>query len=178
MCRSLAFALLIVAVPTIPMVAQNTADQPPASPQPDASIQRFEVGAGVSNISVECGNGEQGCPSVAAWVGAAINLNRRFALDANVNFTQNSDFSSNLAGGRLSEYLFGARLETRAKHYGLFIKGQPGFVNWSHIINPANTSTSLFGPVNRFVTELGAGFEYSPTPRIHVREEEGYLLTR
>jgi hypothetical protein len=180
MCRDLVLVLLVLAIPATPALAQESPTLPSPSPQPNASIQRFEVGIAVSDLHAGCVTGNQGCPSVAGGVGAAINLNRRFALDANVNFTSYSAAGSNFTGGRLSDYLFGVRLETRAKHYGYFIKAQPGLANWSHAVMLAvpiaNGIDFTFNEVGRFVTEVDGGFEYSPTSRIHLRAEGGDLF--
>jgi hypothetical protein len=94
-------------------------------------------------------------------------MNRHFSLDANVNLTSSSDGSTSVYGGRLSEYLFGARAEVRAARYQYFIEAQPGFLNWNRVITGVVfptplTFTSTYAGVDRFVSDMGGGVEYSP----------------
>jgi hypothetical protein len=108
-----------------------------------------------------------------------MNLNPHFALDATWNITPGfSNGETNLYGGRASEYLVGVRGKVRAKHYGYFIKAQAGVLDWSHVLDQLMISSTLPITVTailsnraRFATDVGAGFEYSPGGRIHVRAE-------
>jgi hypothetical protein len=142
----------------------------------DGGLRRFEVGGGISDIRTGC-IGRKTCylPSFGLGIGAAMNLNRHFALDANWNMTpSSSSATSNVSGGHASEYLFGLRAELRARHYGYFLEAQPGVFRWDHVItqvvspNPPQFSF-VYGSVSHFVSNIGAGLEYSPTARIHVR---------
>jgi hypothetical protein len=116
-------------------------------------------------------------------LGAAMNLNRYFALDANVNVTPGvSNGSTNIAGGRASEFLLGSRAEMRAKNYGFFLKAQPGALMWNHVIIQAffptsSTITFAYGHRTQFISNVGAGFGYSPSAQIHVRAEVSDLVT-
>lgn len=182
MQRAPTFALLLLAVSAVPLRGQGQ-DMPPAPLQrPDTSIRRFEVGEAVTGVRAGCNS--TGCGSLSYGFGATINLNRHFALDTEVNLTPASTTSTNAYGGRLSEYLFGARAEIRGRRYGYFLKAQPGVLNWNHVITGVDLPIQLgtipftFGEVDRFVSDVGGGFEYSPTARIHVRTEVGDLVMR
>jgi hypothetical protein len=79
--------------------------------------------------------------------------------------------------------MIGVRAEVRGRHYGYFMKAQPGAFQWNNVITQAAfTSPTMFtfryGSTTRFITDLGAGFEYSPGGRIHVRAEVSDLVMR
>jgi hypothetical protein len=112
-----------------------------------------------------------------------MNLNRYFAIDADLNETPGSGGSTNISGGHAIEFLAGARAEVRARHYGFYLKAQPGVFIWSTVIKQVvfpTPSTFAFIDGNRkqFVSDVGAGFEYSPSARIHVRAEVTDLVMR
>jgi hypothetical protein len=111
-----------------------------------------------------------------------MNLNQHFSLDANFLVTpQSASYLTNTFGGHASELLLGARAEVRARHYGFFLKAQPGYFSWSHLITgvvfptPSNFVFS-YGRRTYFATDAGAGFEYSPSARIHLRGEVTDLI--
>jgi hypothetical protein len=153
----------------------------------DASLRRLEVGGQVADIRTGCiGQPHCSLPSFGLGAGASLNLNPHFAVDANYNKTPESGSSTNIAGGNASEFLLGARAEVRARHYGFFVKAQPGYLRWSSVITgviSAPTPTAPFTPFNfsygtsiHFASALGGGFEYSPNDRIHLRAEVSDLL--
>jgi Outer membrane protein beta-barrel domain len=143
-----------------------------------AHLNRFEVGGQVADIRTGC-IGQKNCsfPSFGLGTGASINLNQHFAIDSNFNITPaSSNGGTNLTGGRASEFLIGARAGLRARNYGFYVKAQPGFLRWSNVIKQVvfptpHTFAFVDGGVNRFVSDMGAGFEYSPSDRIHLRTE-------
>lgn len=153
---------------------------------PSATLPRYELGLNVADIRTLC-VGNSGCfyPSWATGVGGSINLNQNVALISEANVTATSSSSStNVAGGRLAEYLVGVRGELRASHYGYFLQGEPGLITWNHAVSvstpPVITPHSYqFAYTYRyhFVTNIGGGMEYSPSPRVHVRVAVGDLLT-
>jgi hypothetical protein len=155
----------------------------------DASLRRLEVGGQVSDIRTGC-IGQTNCylPSFGLGAGVSLNLNPHFAVDANYNKTPESSGSTNITGGHASEFLLGARAEVRATHYGFFVKAQPGYFRWSSVITgvvSSPTPAPVSNPFNfsigtsvRFASTVGAGFEYSPNGRIHLRAEVSDLLIR
>jgi hypothetical protein len=186
--QPLRFALLpfVLLACALCLRGQAVAGPQPAAPQaPDTSLRRFEAGAGLADIRSEC-VGYPSCllPTLALDLGAAMNLNEHFALDANFNITPDSGkLETNLYGGRVSEVLLGARAELRAKRYGYFLEAQPGVLTWSNVItkvvNPGSPDFSFeFGSRSRFVSNVGGGLEYSPASRIHLRAEVADLVER
>jgi hypothetical protein len=151
----------------------------------DTGIRRFEIGGTVADIRTGC-IGLPYCylPSFSVGAGAALNLNRRFAVDTNINVTTGAgNGSTNIDGGRAVEFLSGIRGELRARHYGYFVKAQPGFLHWNDVITQVifptpTTFAFLYGGRTRFVSDLGGGLEYSPFARIHMRVEIADLIVR
>src|SRR5579863_8908387 len=114
-----------------------------ASPAPaSAELLRFELGINFADIRSDCiasGN-ECGLPSFALGAGASFNFNSHFAMEADAAVTPtSSEVATTLYGGRHSEYLLGVRGEVRARHYGYFLKAQPGASSWNHVITRAIT---------------------------------------
>jgi hypothetical protein len=113
-----------------------------------------------------------------------MNLNRHFAIDTNLNVTPAaSGETTNISGGHATEFLAGARAEIRARRYGFYLKAQPGVFIWSNVIKQVvfptpSTFTFIDGSQKRFVSDVGAGFEYSPSARVHVRAEVTDLVMR
>lgn len=150
-----------------------------------ADLRRFELGVNFADIRTDCINAiEQQCglPSFGIGVGGSYNLNGHFAIDGDFAVTPTTgQVSTNQYGGRHAECLLGLRTEARAKHYGYFLKTQAGLLSWNHVITqvvypPEGPFYFLFGDHGQFAGNLAAGFEYSPSPRIHVRAEIGDLL--
>ena len=133
-------------------------------------------------------------PQFGLGPGATLNLNSHFALDANFNILPSSIVSDgyfangSVDGGRASEFLTGVRAEARARRYGFFLDAQPGFVSWSQVPTgevfiraPDGTVISSYYTHARrtfFASKVGAGFEYSPGTRMHVRVDFADLLIR
>ncbi len=172
--------LLILSVSALH--AQDHAVSPSLQPL-DTSVRRFEIGGQLADIRTGC-IGQDNChlPSVGLGLGATLNLNQHFALDANANVTPgSSNGATQFSGGRASELLLGIRAEVRAKRYGYFLKAQPGVMTWSRalddiLIPTPTTFTVVYGTRHRFVSDVGAGLEYSPSSRVHVRAEVSDLV--
>jgi hypothetical protein len=149
----------------------------------DSSLRRIELGVDFANIRTDC-IGSKGCelPSFGVGAGGSFLLNSVMAIDANVAVTpMTSQGGTNNSGGRHAEYLLGLRAEARGQHYGYFLKAQPGVLRWSHVIRqvvyePDGRFYFLYGDRKDFVSNISAGFEYSPTARVHIRGEIGDLI--
>lgn len=149
----------------------------------ESSLRRFEAGIDLANIRTDC-IGLKGCglPSFGIGAGGSLVLNNLLAIDANVAVTPTtSQGATNATGGRHAEYLIGVRAEARAQHYGYFLKAQPGILSWNHVITqtvpqPDGRFYFLFGDRKNFVSNVSAGFEYTPSGRIHLRGEIGDLI--
>jgi hypothetical protein len=185
-CSAMMHATRPVTLSLIWAVAQlahgQNARMPPTA---DTGLQRFELGVQTANMRTGC-IGSRGCfiPSFGLGIGGAMNLSQHFALDTNFLITPaSSNGSTDTYGGRATEFLAGARAESRGRHYGFFLKAQPGFLDWSHVITQVTfTSPTAFeftyGHRTRFASAVGAGFEYSPAARIHIRAEFTDLILR
>lgn len=156
----------------------------PTSPLPASDVARFELGIDTADIRTNC-IGQQDCPipSFGIGAGATLNLTPHLALDSAVNVTPaSSKGETNQWGGHASEFLIGPRAEIRARHYGYFVEAQPGLFCWSDAITRVGRTPTSFnfqlGSKTRFATLAGAGFEYSPDQRIHVRGGVSDLLIR
>jgi len=150
----------------------------------DTGVRRFELGNQVADIRTECiGRSYCHIPSFGLGVGATLNLNAHFALDTTVDVSPTSGESTNVSGGRIVELLSGGRAEVRAKNYGFFLKAQAGDLIWTQVVTnfvyiPPTTFVFTYGNRNLFASSVGAGFEYSPASRIHIRAEVADLILR
>lgn len=175
------FSLLIAFAPPA-----HGEDSPNTAQAQDTSLRRFEIGAQTADLRTGCIGNAGICylPSFALGGAGAVNINQHFSLDADFLVTpQTSAGSTNPYGGRASELLVGARAEARGRHYGFFVRGQPGYLRWSKTITGVSFPTPAtlvfsYGSRTYFASKVGAGLEYSPSPRIHVRGEVTDLLLR
>src|SRR6187402_1350936 len=153
---------------------------------PTDGPRRFELGTKVADVRTGCIGSVGQCylPSFGIGVSGAMNITPHFAVDADYLATpQTTQEATNLAGGHASELLVGVRTEVRAKHYGYFIKAQPGYFRWSNVITDVyfptpRTFAFHYGPRTHFVTNLGVGAEYSLGSRFHIRGEVTDVLMR
>lgn len=174
------FPLYFIFLPFV--YAQSPAVSASVARSDDTGLRRFELGGQVADIRAGCSTSTV-ClyPQFGLGIGGALTINQHFALDANWNITPGvSQRESGVAGGRANEFIFGVRGELRAKHYGYFLVAKPGFINWNYVvkqISPTPPYTTTFGGHTSFVSDVGAGLEYSPGGRIHVRVELSDLVT-
>ncbi len=155
-----------------------------AASTPDPSVRRLELGVGLADIRTYCiGSRRCALPSFGLGVSGAVNLTSHYAIDVDARDTPaTSKGTTNEYGGHIAEVLVGVRGEIRAKHYGYFVRAQPGFFRWSRVITadtftPPDQFRFSYGSLTRFVTSIGTGFEYAPTARIHFRGEVADLIT-
>lgn len=148
------------------------------------SVRRFEIGGQFTDLTL----GEPGqidLPKFALGPGVAFNLNRHLALDSSYSVMNPPPcFSTACSGGRESFFVGGARVEARAKQYGLFAYGRPGifhaspFTETSSLTSPTGPTTVTFSSPgsSRFVSDVGGGVEYFAPSRVRARVELGDLL--
>lgn len=169
---------------TPPVQAEDSSSPANSAHPSDTGLRRFEIGIQTADVRTGCIGSAESCPlpSFALGAGGTMNLNQHFSLDANFLITpQSASYITNTFGGHASELLLGARAEVRARHYGFFLKAQPGYFSWSHLITgveyptPSNFVFS-YGRRTYFATDAGAGLEYSPSARIHLRGEVTDLI--
>jgi hypothetical protein len=177
-------ALLLITVSlllafTLPAQAEDSSSPANSVHPSDTGLRRFELGIQTADVRTGCIGSAESCPlpSFGLGAGGAMNLNQHFSLDANFLITpQSALYITDTFGGHASELLLGARAEVRARHYGFFLKAQPGYFSWSHLITGVvfptpSTFVFSYGRRTYFATDAGAGFEYSPSARIHLRGE-------
>jgi hypothetical protein len=132
-------------------------------------------------------------PQFGVGAGMALNLNSHFALDSGLNVLPRSTVSDgyfengSVVGGRASEFLAGVRAEARARNYGFFLDAAPGIVSWSQITTGQESIREPNGVIGTnytharrtfFASKVGAGFEFSPRTRVHVRVDFADLIIR
>jgi hypothetical protein len=160
------------------------------------AIRQFELGG--QAIDMRTGGCFQfprcNTPQFGIGAGLAFNLNSHLAFDSGFNVLPRSIVSDgyyvngSVDGGRASEFLAGVRAEARARNYGFFLDAQPGFVSWSQITTgeefvqePNGTIIDTYYTHARktfFASKVGAGFEFSPRNRLHVRVDFADLVIR
>jgi hypothetical protein len=131
-------------------------------------------------------------PQFGLGAGAALNLTPHLALDSSFNLLPGTILSDafftngSVVGGRATEFLAGARSEVRSRSYGYFLEAQPGLVSWSAVptgeaLQSAPNGTVVYTTHGRrtfFASKVGAGLEFSPGTRLHLRVDFGDLLIR
>lgn len=173
------FSLLLTFAPVV-------RGQESTKPLAGTGLRRYEIGIKTADIRTLCVGSNYDCPvpSFAIGVGGAINFTPHLALDTDFLITPSDSISAaDFYGGHASEFLTGIRGEIRARHYGFYLEAQPGMFRWSHVISqviyPTPTTFAFkYGTSTHFVSSVGAGAEYSPSNRIHVRIEVADLIYR
>jgi hypothetical protein len=166
--------------------AQDGTVSPGITSPRSTSLRRFEIGVDSAAVrTAYTGQGRQGCcPTLSLGLGASINLDHRFAIDTKLITTPGSSTSvSNFYGGRITEFLSGARAEIRARRYGYFVRAQAGFLSWDHVVTKVlfptpNTFAFEYGSRTSFVSEVGGGVELAISDRMSLRAGVGDLLAR
>jgi len=172
--------------------SQGLPNAPGMSEKAGPVVRRFEVGGQFSDVAFAPCATRDGClpapPTLALGPGATWNLNEHFAIDSTLNiFAGKEDFSTDfpdgsVAGGRGLEFLVGPRAEVRGGRLGIFVDSKAGFLHWSQVLTdeffvpqPGGGTIPHFvgGGGTYFSIGLGAGLEYTVTPRTHLRVEAG-----
>jgi hypothetical protein len=175
-------SLLLASTPSVQ--AEDSSSPANSAHSSDTGLHRFEIGIQTADVRTGCIGSAENCPlpSFALGGGGSMNLNQHFSIDANFLITpQSALYITDTFGGHASELLLGARAEVRARHYGFFLKAQPGYFSWSHLISGVeyptpSTFVFSYGRRTYFATDAGAGLEYSPSARIHLRGEVTDLI--
>lgn len=153
-----------------------------------AGIPRFEAdvqGAQIRTFCVGTLDKQCGIPSFALGPSGTLNLRGFLSVDASYLTTPSAGVgATTFYGGRVSELLAGVRAEARARHYGFFVEAQPGYLQWHHVITgisypvPCSYWVFDYGHATHFISDVGPGFEYSPSSRLHIRGELTDLIYR
>ena len=155
--------------------------------------KKFEVGAQFSVLGI---NDPQGLndifPRTELGMGGRLsyNLNRHFALEAEVNFFPRDyrKVRSNFTGGRMTEGLFGLKAGLRKNKFGIFGKVRPGFessgraeiARFPNGNGPDRQNPFGFEDMRatQFALDVGGVFELYPSRRTIVRFDFGDTIVR
>ena len=120
----------------------------------------------------------------------SYNLNRHFALEAEVNFFPRDyrKVRSNFTGGRMTEGLFGLKAGLRKNKFGIFGKARPGFessgraeiARFPNGNGPDRQNPFGFEDMRatQFALDVGGVFELYPSRRTIVRFDFGDTIVR
>lgn len=160
--------------------------------------KKFEVGAQFSILqitdpdSLNVNNPDAQQRRTEAGFGSRItyNLNRNFALEAEVNFFPR-DFTqvrTDFTGGRITQGLFGIKTGIRKDKIGIFGKVRPGFVSSGGAVRSEFPNGNGPDPNNRFgikqiratqlTLDVGGAVEFYPSRRTILRFDAGDTITR
>lgn len=172
-------ALMLVIAPWLRAQGKALPDAPRLAVQ--QGVQRFE--AGVETADMGTGRRDQTLPSFGMGAEGAWNWKPYLAWEADYLLTPNSSRGANdFMGGHAVELLAGARAEIRTRHYGYFMTEEPGVFVWTRIIkgvvHKPGSFTFTYGHRRYFASDFGAGFEYSPSSRVHIRTQVTDLVIR
>lgn len=160
--------------------------------------KKFEVGAQFSVLqisdpdSLNVNNPDDQQRRTEAGFGGrtTCNLNRNFALEAEVNFFPR-DFNqvrTDFTGGRITQGLFGIKTGIRKDKIGIFGKARPGFVSSGGAVRTEFPGGNGPDPNNRFglkkvratqlTLDVGGVLEFYPSRRTIIRFDVGDTITR
>jgi hypothetical protein len=173
--------LTVVAIMALLASGQHT-----AFAQSD-ELQRFEVGAQFSSLSVDKGGETRTEPGFGGRF--TYNVTDNFALEAEGNiFPRNERFIAFRTGGRAVEGLFGVKIGRRYKRFGIFAKARPGFISFSRGLAEytlTGTTTDPFSAfevrlkrLTHFAADIGGVLEFYPSRRVFTRIDIGDTIIR
>jgi len=155
--------------------------------------KKFEVGAQFSVLGINDPEGLNDIfPRTELGMGGRLsyNLNRHFALEAEVNFFPRDyrKVRSNFTGGRMTEGLFGLKAGLRKNKFGIFGKVRPGFessgraeiARFPNGNGPDRQNPFGFEDMRatQFALDVGGVFELYPSRRTIVRFDFGDTIVR
>lgn len=173
-------AILILATAILLLLAGN---HRAAQAQTD-ELQKYEVGAQFSSLSIDKGGDTQTEPGFGGRF--TFNVTDNFALEAEGNlFPRKNRFIAFRTGGRAVEGLFGVKIGKRYKRFGIFAKGRPGFISFSQgraEFTPTGSATDPFQirieRLTHFAADIGGVLEFYPTRRVFTRIDIGDTIIR
>jgi hypothetical protein len=149
-------------------------------------VQKFEVGAQFSSLSVDNGGGTRTEPGIGGRF--TYNVTNNFALEAEGNiFPKDDHFGGFRNGGSAVEGLFGVKIGKRYKRFGFFAKARPGFISFSRGITqiiPTGVTADPFSfnlrtdRLTHFAADIGGVMEFYPSRRIFARIDIGDTIIR
>lgn len=150
-------------------------------------LQKFEVGAQFSSLSIDKGGETRTEPGIGGRF--TFNVTDNFALEAEGNlFPKKDRFIAFRTGGRAVEGLFGVKIGKRYKRFGIFAKARPGFISFSQgraEFIPTGGATDPFATfdirikrLTHFAADIGGVLEFYPTRRVFTRIDVGDTIIR
>lgn len=146
-------------------------------------LQKFEVGAQFSSLSIDKGGETRTEPGVGGRF--TYNVTDNFALEAEGNFFPKKDrFIAFRTGGRAVEGLFGVKIGKRYKRFGIFAKARPGFISFSQGLgeftltgatttDPSSAFDVRIKRLTHFAADIGGVLEFYPSRRVFTRIDVG-----
>jgi hypothetical protein len=155
-----------------------------AAPAQSDELQKFEVGAQFSSLSIDKGGDTRTEPGFGGRF--TYNVTDNFALEAEGNFFPKKDrFIAFRTGGRAVEGLFGVKIGKRYKRFGIFAKARPGFISFSQGRAEFIPTGGIADPfqlrikrLTHFAADIGGVLEFYPTRRVFTRIDIGDTIIR
>ena len=160
---------------------------------PQAPVSKIELGAQFTSFRLfpPPQEGFQTASVTEPGVGGRLtyNLNRRIAIDSEINFFPNKNIFQFAGEGRALQLQIGVKAGKRFRNFGVFAKARPGFLSIGRVFfyEPGASLDTGFGfsipnaRIDRrthFTTDLGAVVEFYPSRRTIVRFDAGDTLVR
>jgi hypothetical protein len=150
-------------------------------------LQKFEIGAQFSSLSIDKGGETQTQPGFGGRF--TYNVTDNFALEMEGNiFPKKDRFIAFRTGGRAVEGLFGVKIGKRYKRFGFFAKARPGFISFSQAraeFTPTGITNDPFAAfdvrlkrLTHFAADLGGVLEFYPSRRVFTRIDVGDTIIR
>lgn len=171
MIRPASFVLAICALATFVTTAAAQTSEPP----------RFEAGQQLSllNFDVFDRFADQHRTEFGGGGRFTVNINRYLAAEAQVDYFPKEDrvligFIDVPLWGSKTLAVFGAKAGVRNNRFGVFGKGRPGFIHFSHTLGVG----CFDGPCRQpdktvFALDVGGVFEYYPSRHVVLRFDMG-----
>lgn len=175
-----------VILTTVTIIILLASGDPAALAQSD-EVQKFEVGAQFSSLSIDKGGETRTEPGFGGRF--TYNVTNDFALEAEGNFFPRDDrFVAFRTGGRAIEGLFGIKLGKRYKRFGIFGKARPGFISFSRGLaeffptgitaDPSAAFDVRIKRLTHFAADIGGVLEFYPSRRVFTRIDVGDTMIR
>ena len=182
--RAFLISALMLAIPDGRMMSQ---------PAPRLEPPRFEAGVLVSKLGINDAHGLTDLiprREVGGGGRFTYNLKSYLAVEAELNYFPRDfhTYTTNFTGGPMLEGLAGIKAGLRRKMFGVFGKFRPGFESSGGAAVPRFLNGNGPDPQNpfgferirstQFAMDVGAVFEFYPSPRTILRFDGGDTIVR
>jgi hypothetical protein len=164
-----------------------------SQPAPRSEPSRFEAGVLVSKLGINDGHGLTDLiprREVGGGGRFTYNLKSYLAVEAELNYFPRDfhQYRTNFTGGPMLQGLAGVKAGLRKKMFGVFGKFRPGFESSGEATVPRFLNGNGPAPRNpfgferirstQFAMDVGAVFEFYPSPRTILRFDGGATIVR